>query len=439
MQPKTITRQKNKEKNRNESNDLSLAKSYMEVRNFTELLCKTLVTEDYVIQSMPDVSPTKWHLAHTSWFFETFILSKVNPNYESPHPQYSYLFNSYYVQTGERHARPERGLLSRPTVKEVYRYRHYVDESMVEFLERAEDAQMEKAASVIEIGLNHEQQHQELMVTDIKHVFSVNPLRPAYLNNINHNKSKPRSILETYWVPFSEGVYSIGHDGNGFAYDNECPSHREFVESFQIASHLVTNGEYMEFMKDGAYERPEIWLSDGWYTVEANRWKAPLYWEKKNGSWLVFTLSGMREVDPNEPVCHVSYYEADAYARWAGARLPTEAEWEIAASKLPVEGNFVDNDNFHPVVLSNESSNGAPLQMFGDVWEWTRSPYVHYPGFKTLDGALGEYNGKFMSGQMVLRGGSCATSRSHIRKTYRNFFPPSARWQFMGIRLAKDA
>ncbi|MBI2485424.1 MAG: ergothioneine biosynthesis protein EgtB [Deltaproteobacteria bacterium] len=439
MQPKTIISKKNKEKNQNESINLSLAKNYKEVRNFTELLCKPLVTEDYVIQSMPDVSPTKWHLAHTTWFFETFVLSKVNPNYESPHPQYSYLFNSYYVQAGERHARPERGLLSRPTVEEVYRYRRYVDENMLKFLERAEEAQMEKVASVIEIGLHHEQQHQELIVTDIKHVFSVNPLRPAYLNSIKNNNSKPRYISEINWVEFPEGIYSIGHEGIGFAYDNECPRHREFVESFQLAPRLVTNREYMAFIENGAYERPELWLSDGWYAVEANRWKAPLYWEKKKGYWWNFTLSGMRELDPNEPVCHVSYYEADAYARWAGARLPTEAEWEIAASKLPIEGNFVDSGNYHPVVLDDEISDCALLQMFGDVWEWTLSPYTPYPGFKTLPGALGEYNGKFMANQMVLRGGSCATSKSHIRKTYRNFFTPSARWQFMGIRLAKDA
>lgn len=439
MQPETKILKKNKVKNQNEPINLTLAKKYKEVRNFTELLCKPLVTEDYVIQSMPDVSPTKWHLAHTSWFFETFVLSKVNLNYEPTHPQYSYLFNSYYIQAGERHARPERGLLSRPTVEEVYRYRRYVDENMLEFLERAEDAQMEKTSSVIEIGLHHEQQHQELMVTDIKHVFSVNPLRPAYLNSVKNNNSKPRSISKINWIEFPEGVYSIGHEGTGFAYDNECPRHREFVESFQIAPLLVTNRQYMAFIEDGAYERPELWLSDGWYAVEANRWKAPPYWEKKNGHWWNFTLSGMRELDPNEPVCHVSYYEADAYARWTGARLPTEAEWEIAASKLPIEGNFVDSGNYHPVVLSHETSDHALLQMFGDVWEWTLSPYTPYPGFKTLPGTLGEYNGKFMANQMVLRGGSCATSKSHIRKTYRNFFAPSARWQFTGVRLAKDA
>jgi ergothioneine biosynthesis protein EgtB len=437
MQPKTRTL--NKSKIKNEPINVLFTRNYKEVRRFTELLCKPLVTEDYIVQSMPDVSPTKWHLAHTTWFFEKFVLSKINPNYESPHPQYSYLFNSYYVQAGERHTRSERGLLSRPTVKEVYLYRHYVDENMLDFLERAEEAQMEKIASVIEIGLHHEQQHQELMLTDIKHVFSVNPLHPVYLNGIQNRDSKPRSIPEIQWIEFPAGVYAIGHEGTGFAYDNESPRHREFAESFQLASRLVTNREYMAFIDAGAYERPELWLSDGWYTVEANRWKAPLYWKRENGSWWNFTLSGMHKVEPDEPVCHVSYYEADAYARWAGARLPSEAEWEIAASKLPIEGNFVNNGKYHPLVLDYETRDSALQQMFGDVWEWTLSPYSAYPGFRTLPGALGEYNGKFMANQIVLRGGSCATSKAHIRKTYRNFFPPSARWQFMGIRLAKDA
>jgi len=439
MQSKTKVPQKSKEKNQNVPTKRLIAKNYAEVRNFTEYLCRPLVTEDYVIQSMPDVSPMKWHIAHTSWFFETFVLSKVNPNYESPHPQYSYLFNSYYVQSGKRHPRPERGLLSRPTVEEVYRYRRHVDENMREFLEHAEEAQMEEVGSVIEIGIHHEQQHQELMLTDIKHVFSVNPLRPAYVVERSAKNSAVFPDGKIKWVSFPEGVYTIGYDGDGFAYDNECPQHREFIESFQIASRLVTNREYLEFMEDGGYERPELWLSDGWTTVELNNWNSPLYWEDKNSKWLNFTLSGMSEVNPDQPVCHISYYEADAYARWAGVRLPTEAEWETAASKLLMVGNFADNGVYHPLALSSETSNGGIKQMFGDVWEWTQSSYSPYPGFKTLDGALGEYNGKFMSNQMVLRGGSCATSRSHIRKTYRNFFPPGARWQFMGIRLAKNA
>ncbi|OGE22639.1 MAG: hypothetical protein A2V51_04350 [Candidatus Dadabacteria bacterium RBG_19FT_COMBO_40_33] len=432
---KNIT--KVEEKDQSNSINSSLAERYQIVREFTETLCKPLATEDYVIQSMPDVSPTKWHIAHTSWFFETFILNKANKHYRSLHPQYNYLFNSYYVQVGKRHSRPERGLLSRPTVEEVYSYRHYVDQHMLEFLEKADLAQMEEIAPVIEIGLNHEQQHQELILTDIKHVFSVNPLHPVYLH-IKHDSPRPFTIPGMRWVQFPEGVYWIGHDGNGFAFDNESPRHKVYLNSFKLAYRLLTNREYLAFMEDGGYERPELWLSDGWYAVEANDWKAPLYWEKRDRHWWYFTLSGMREVDLDEPVTHVSYYEADAYARWIGARLPSESEWEIATSKLPMEGNFVESGNFHPHALNQDSSSSGLLQMFGDVWEWTQSPYIPYPGFKTLPGALGEYNGKFMSNQMVLRGGSCATSMSHIRKTYRNFFPPNARWQFMGIRLAKD-
>jgi ergothioneine biosynthesis protein EgtB len=426
-----------KEKNQREYIDSSLAKRYQTVRAFTERLCKPLAKEDYVIQSMPDVSPTKWHLAHTSWFFETFILSRLDKKYKSPHAQYNYLFNSYYVQVGKRHARPERGLLSRPTVEEIYEYRRHVDQHMLEFLEHANLGELEEISPVIEIGLHHEQQHQELILTDIKHVFSVNPLFPVYVD-IKHGGSKPSALPEMRWISFPEGLYWIGHDGNGFAFDNESPRHKVYLHPFKLSSRLVTNREYLSFIEDGGYERPELWLSDGWYNVEANNWKAPLYWEKQNGSWWQFTLSGIREVDLYEPVTHVSYYEADAYARWKGARLPSESEWEIASSKLLVKGNFVDSCNFHPVAPTQERSDGELLQMFGDVWEWTHSPYIPYPGFKTLAGALGEYNGKFMCNQIVLRGGSCATPISHIRKTYRNFFPPNARWQFMGIRLAQD-
>ncbi len=435
MNHKTKTHSLAKQKDPNVVPNPSFANGYKTVREFTEALCKPLVTEDYVIQSMPDVSPTKWHLAHTSWFFETFVLSKLNPRYESPNPQYNYLFNSYYVQVGERHARPERGLLSRPTVEEVYRYRHYIDQNMTEFLESANKGRIEEIAPVVEIGLHHEQQHQELMITDIKHVFSVNPVRPVY---IERNAPKFASIPKMSWVSFRGGLHFIGNEREGFAFDNESPHHREFLEPFKLASRLVTNGEYLAFMEDEGYKRPELWLSDGWHTVETNGWNAPQYWEKRDGRWWNFTLFGMREVDANEPVCHVSHYEADAYARWLGARLPSESEWEVAASNIPIEGNFVDNGNYHPVALADKKLNGPPRQVFGDVWEWTQSPYISYPGYKTLPGPLGEYNGKFMSNQMVLRGGSCATSRSHIRKTYRNFFPHNARWQFMGIRLAKD-
>jgi ergothioneine biosynthesis protein EgtB len=308
---------------------------------------------------------------------------------------------------------------------------------MLEFLKHANQAELEELSHVIKIGLHHEQQHQELILTDIKHVFSVNPLRPVYLH-INHEVSKPFTLPEMGWTSFPEGLYWIGHDGNGFAFDNESPRHKVYLRPFKLSSRLVTNREYLAFMEDGCYERPELWLSDGWFAVQEYNWIAPLYWEKQNGNWCYFTLSGMREVDPDEPVTHVSYYEADAYARWRGARLPSESEWEIASSNLKVKGNFVDGGNFHPVASTEEPKSGELLQMFGDVWEWTYSPYIPYPGFKTLPGALGEYNGKFMCNQIVLRGGSCATPISHIRNTYRNFFPPDARWQFMGIRLAQD-
>lgn len=415
-----------------------LTESYKSVRELSGALAEPLEIEDYVIQSMPDVSPTKWHLAHTSWFFETFVLSEAIKDYKSPSPQYAYLFNSYYVQAGERHLRPKRGLISRPTVEETYNYRSFVDEHMIRFMEDADDKKWKEYAPVIEIGIHHEQQHQELIVTDIKHVFSENPLRPEYVKKpVNGSASAHPPPAE--WIAFEEGIYSIGHDGKGFGYDNEYPRHTVFLNPFALQSRLVTNLEYMEFMEDGGYETPELWLSEGWATVETNNWKAPFYWESKDGEWSQFTLSGTRNVSPNEPVCHLSYFEADAYARWAGARLPTEAEWEVAAEGPQIDGNFVDNKNFHPSPLNEKAGKDSLHQMYGDVWEWTQSAYSSYPGFKTLPGALGEYNGKFMCNQFVLRGGSCATSKSHIRKTYRNFFPPDARWQFTGLRLAKDS
>ncbi len=415
-----------------------LINSFKAVRGFSHTLAEPLETEDYVIQSMPDVSPTKWHLAHTSWFFETFVLSKALKGYRSPSPQYAYLFNSYYIQAGERHLRPKRGLISRPTVKETYSYRSHVDEYMMRFMESADEMKWKEFSPAIEIGIHHEQQHQELMVTDIKHVFSENPLRPLYVSDRGGGKTV-RNAPPAKWIDIVGGVYSIGHSGKGFGYDNEFPLHKVYIEPYRLQSRAVTNGEYMEFIEDGGYETPELWLSEGWATVESRNWKMPFYWERKNGKWVCFTLSGMKDVNPSEPVCHVSYFEADAYARWAGARLPTEAEWEVAAADLPVDGNFADNLSFHPGTPTNSKNISSLLQMYGDVWEWTQSAYSSYPGFKTLPGALGEYNGKFMCNQFVLRGGSCATSQSHIRKTYRNFFPPDARWQFMGIRLAKDS
>ena len=411
------------------------AEQYQRVRRFTEHLCEPLATEDYVIQSMPDVSPTKWHIAHVTWFWETFLLLPALPGYQSLHPQYAYLFNSYYNTLGQRHCRPKRGLISRPTVEETYAYRRYVDEHVLDLVEQLDEGQLTALAPIMTLGLHHEQQHQELMVTDIKHVFSCNPLYPAYVERVPTGTSR---VPPVEWVSFPEGVYWIGHEGEGFAFDNEGPRHRQFVQSFQLASRLVTNGEYLAFMEDGGYETPLLWLSEGWATVQQEEWKAPLYWEKRDGRWWMMTLSGLREVDLAEPVCHVSYFEADAYARWADARLPTEAEWEVAAHDVPVEGNFVESGLYHPAPLNATSTAGKLAQMYGDVWQWTQSSYAPYPNFKPGPGAVGEYNGKFMCNQYVLRGGSCATSRSHTRSTYRNFFPTNAQWQFMGIRLAKE-
>jgi ergothioneine biosynthesis protein EgtB len=414
--------------------DGHLMRRYQEARGFTERLCEPLAVEDYVIQSMPDVSPTKWHLAHTSWFFETFILTPSLPGYRPFHPRYGYLFNSYYNEVGERHCRPRRGLLSRPTVEEVYEYRAHVDRYMQELL----CADAERAAdliSLVEIGLHHEQQHQELLLTDIKHVFAMNPLRPVYRERVEERHAASSAVE---WVPYSGGVCEIGHEGPGFAFDNETPRHRVYIEPFQMASRLVTIGDYLAFMEDGGYRQPRLWLSDGWSAVQAEGWDAPLYWEQQDGQWWQMTLAGMRPVDRAEPVAHVSFYEADAFATWAGARLPSEAEWEVVAADAPVEGNFADDGLAHPAPVKPGTPSRAISQLYGDVWEWTSSAYRPYPGFRPLEGALGEYNGKFMCSQMVLRGGSCATSRSHIRPTYRNFFPPGTRWQFSGLRLARD-
>lgn len=414
-----------------------LTERYRRIRAFSEALCAPLVTEDYVVQSMPDVSPAKWHLAHVSWFFETFVLRPYVDEYTVMHPEFAFLFNSYYVQAGERHTRAERGLLTRPTVETVFQYRAYVDEHMLALLDQLDarpDA--DAVAGVIEIGLNHEQQHQELMVTDLKHIFSVNPLHPVYQAQQEVQAAMMPPAQE--WIAFEEGLYEVGHTGGGFCYDNEEPRHRVFLHPFALASRLVTNGEYLAFMEDGGYTRPELWLSEGWATVEAQGWQAPLYWRRQDQKWHTFTLGGLRRVNPNAPVCHVSYFEADAYARWADARLATEFEWEVAAQTVPVEGQFADAQDFHPRPLSGLAEAGRLHQMYGSVWTWTQSSYAPYPGYKPAPGALGEYNGKFMCNQYVLRGGSCATSASHIRATYRNFFPAHARWQFMGIRLAKE-
>lgn len=409
-----------------------LRADYRRVRAFTESLTEGLAPEDCVVQSMPDVSPTKWHLAHTSWFFEAFILSPHLSGYKPLNPVYHFLFNSYYVQAGERHCRAQRGYISRPTLREVFAYRAHVDRFMDDLLS---DEIGEDVRSLVTLGLNHEQQHQELMLTDIKHVFSVNPLRPVYRKGDLVRSVQSPSPLR--WVAFPEGIRHIGYDGSGFSFDNEAPRHRQFVEPFELASRLVTNGEYLEFMSARGYERPELWLSAGWDAVKQNQWSEPFYWEKREGKWCVFTLHGMQEVNEADPVCHVSYFEADAFARWRGVRLPTEFEWETAAQAVPVAGNFVEGDALQPSPPEDASASGV-TQMFGDAWEWTRSQYTAYPGFQAATGAVGEYNGKWMANQFVLRGGSCATSITHIRPTYRNFFPPDATWQFMGIRLARD-
>ena len=412
----------------------TLVASYEETRRTTEELCAPLATEDYVIQAVPEASPAKWHLGHVSWFFESFVLKPHLPGYRPLNPEYEYLFNSYYNDIGPQFPRPGRGDLSRPTVAEVYEFRAHVDRSILELIEITDPKELADLGSLIVMGLNHEQQHQELLMTDIKYNLSVNPLRPAYHAGEVPRSEGPRAMR---WVEFEEGLQWTGHDANGFAFDNEWPRHQTYIGPFSLASRLVTNGEYLEFMAAGGYDGPGPWLSDGWKAVQERGWSAPLYWERVDGGWQAQTLSGMQPLDEHAPVVHVSYFEADAYARWRNGRLPTEHEWEHAAAGEPVEGNFLESGIKHPVPAPG---NGSRLeQMFGDLWEWTQSPYTPYPGYRPLEGALGEYNGKFMVNQMVLRGGSCATPQSHIRPTYRNFFPPDARWQFPGIRLASDA
>ena len=413
----------------------SLWNDYRQVRSKTEALASSITPEEAQIQSMDDVSPTKWHLGHTSWFFETFLLRR-DEAYRSPREEFKVLFNSYYNTVGEQHSRPRRGMLGRPALDEVLDYRHATDADMSSLLENASDATLEECAGTVRVGTHHEQQHQELMLTDILHVNWSNPLRPAY------RESGPPScevVKPLEWVPYPEGVQRIGHDDDGFAFDNEYPRHRVFVHAFELASRLVTAREFMEFIEAGGYQRPDLWLSDGWTRVQTEGWEAPLYWEHEQGTWWRMTLHGMLPVDPHAPVCHVSYYEADAYARFRAKRLPTEAEWELAASSVPIDGNLQESDHLVPMDTAASAPLGAPRQLHGDVWEWTQSAYLPYPGYSTNEGALAEYNGKFMCNQMVLRGGSFATPAGHIRPSYRNFFYPDARWQFSGIRLARDA
>jgi ergothioneine biosynthesis protein EgtB len=412
--------------------DEDLPPHYRRVRARTEELAAPLSAEDCAAQSMPDASPVKWHLAHTSWFFETFLLADERPF----DPAYRVLFNSYYQTVGAQHPRPQRGMLTRPSLDEVLAYRRHVDRRMLDRL-GADGAPSGDFAARTRLGLHHEQQHQELILTDVKHLLSQNPLRPAYRRDLS---APPlREVAPLHWIEYGGGVREIGFAGDRFHFDNEAPRHEVLLRPYALASRAVTNADFLAFVEDRGYARPELWLSDGWAAVESGGFEAPAYWERCDGAWRVLTLGGSRPLSPSEPVCHVSYYEADAFARWAGARLPTEAEWEAAAGAVPSGANFAESGWLHPHPAPDGDSQAEPLQLYGDVWEWTASAYAPYPGYRPPPGPIGEYNGKFMCNQLVLRGGSCATPRGHVRRSYRNFFYPHARWQFSGIRLARDA
>ncbi|SPR96486.1 ergothioneine biosynthesis protein EgtB [Cupriavidus taiwanensis] len=411
----------------------ALLSQYRHIRAATETLVADLSDADATVQSMDDASPAKWHLAHTTWFFEEFVLAARIPDYEPVDPAYRYLFNSYYEAVGARHPRPQRGLLTRPSLDEVLAYREAVDEAMLSLLG---SAQTDDEAALITLGLQHEQQHQELLLTDVLHLFAQNPLRPAFAPELPAPViADPRPAPD--WIGFDGGLVEIGHRGESFAFDCEGPRHKTYLAPFTLCSHPVSNRQWFEFIEDGGYQSTGLWLSDGWRWVGEQGIEAPLYWEAREGTWWQMSLRGMHPVDPDSPVTHVSFYEADAFARWAERRLPTEAEWEHAASRLPATGNFVEGRALRPLP-DRQNTAGVLRQMFGDVWEWTASAFLPYPGFRPNAGAVGEYNGKFMSGQMVLRGGSCVTPESHIRATYRNFFYPHQRWQFTGVRLADD-
>lgn len=406
---------------------------YQDVRSKTEGLCQPLAIEDYVIQSVEDVSPAKWHLAHTTWFFETFILAR-QPTYKPFNTSYHHLFNSYYQTIGQPFPRMKRGILSRPTVQDIYAYRQVVDQQMIAYLNGLNEKEWQTIKPLLILGLNHEQQHQELLLMDIKHNFSYHPDFPIYSAQDNQptSQTKPMQFME-----IAGGLVEIGHDGNDFCFDNELPRHAYHLKPFKLANQLVTNGEFMEFIAAQGYQRPEFWLADGWDIIQKNQWQAPLYWHFIDNKWHVFTLNGLKEVDIHSPVVHVSYYEAYAYACFKNARLPSEMEWEhvVALQNISAQsGNFLETNALHPRAVS--TSKETMHQLFGDVWEWTMSPYTPYPGYQAAVGALGEYNGKFMNNQMVLRGGSCVTPKDHMRVTYRNFFQPDKRWQFSGIRLA---
>jgi len=410
----------------------ALERRYRDVRAATVALALPLSDADATVQSMPDASPAKWHLAHTTWFFESMVLAIDSSNYKAFDERFNFLFNSYYEAVGARHPRPQRGLLTRPTLAEVLAYRDYIDSAIAQLLQTTPT---ERALKVIELGCHHEQQHQELLLTDILHLFGQNPLRPAYRESV----PLPVELIDRSqsYRSFSGGLLDIGHQGASFAFDCEGPRHTVRIEPYRLSDRLVTNGEWAEFIADGGYRNPLLWLSDGWATVRSEAWSAPLYWEARDREFCSMTLRGAQPIDPDAPVTHISYFEADAFATWASRRLPTEAEWEAAAQTVAVAGNFVNSGRLRP--RPAPPATGGLRQMFGDVWEWTRSAFMPYPRFRPMEGALGEYNGKFMSGQFVLRGGSCVTPEDHVRATYRNFFAPHARWQFSGLRLAEDA
>src|SRR5262245_22015867 len=406
-----------------------------DTRRLSLELAEPLSPEDMTVQAMDDASPTKWHLAHVTWFFETFILSKHLPGYQTFDESFNYCFNSYYESQGERQPRPKRGLLTRPSSERVFAYRAHVDTALLKLLARGV-APTSPIARLIEVGINHEQQHQELLLTDMLPLFAASPLRPAYAPASSPMRSAAPEPMR--FVEFRGGVSKIGHDGKSFAWDNELPRHDALVHAFQLADRLVTNAEWLQFMADGGYGTASLWLADGWGLINRDAWRAPLYWQEQDGAWFAMSLNGLKPVDPASPVTHVSYYEADAFARWAGKRLPSEFEWELAAEGLPVSGNTLARRALRPLPAEAPTGDGKPRQMFGDVWEWTQSAYLPYPGYRPPAGALGEYNGKFMVSQHVLRGGSCATPDGHTRATYRNFFYPHQRWQFMGLRLAAE-